>query len=95
MNSDKNLKIFFIKLISIVISIIIIINVLYNTILADKIDSLNFIFSLNKKENIEEVKNKIRKEVKKGLEKDKILNDEDAILLKKFYIKIRKELNDQ
>ena len=95
MNSDKNLKIFFIKLISIVISIIIIINVLYNTILADKIDSLNFIFSLNKKENIEEVKNKIRKEVKKGLEKDKILDDEDAILLKKFYIKIRKELNDQ
>ncbi len=95
MNSDKNLKIFFIKLISIVISIIIIINVLYNTILADKIDSLNFIFSLNKKENIEEVKNKIRKEVKKGLEKDKILNDEDAILLKKFYIKIKKELNDQ
>ena len=78
-----------------VISIIIIINVLYNTILADKIDSLNFIFSLNKKENIEEVKNKIRKEVKKGLEKDKILDDEDAILLKKFYIKIRKELNDQ
>ena len=95
MNSDKNLKIFFIKLISIVISIIIIINVLYNTILADKIDSLNFIFSLNKKENIEEVKNKIRKEVKKGLEKDKILNDEDVILLKKFYIKIKKELNDQ
>ena len=95
MNSDKNLKIFFIKLISIVISIIIIINVLYNTILADKIDSLNFIFSLNKKENIEEVKNKIRKEVKKGLEKDKILDDEDAILLKKFYIKIKKELNDQ
>ena len=95
MNSDKNLKIFFIKLISIVISIIIIINVLYNTILADKVDSLNFIFSLNKKENIEEVKNKIRKEVKKGLEKDKILDDEDAILLKKFYIKIKKELNDQ
>ena len=84
MNNDNNLKIFFIKLISIVVSIIVIINVLYNTILAD-----------NEKQNIEEIKFMIRKEIKKGLEKDQILNPEDSKLLKDLYIKIKKELENQ
>ena len=42
--SDKNqnnLKIFFIKLIAITFSIIIIINVTYNLILADKLENIN------------------------------------------------------
>ena len=95
MNNDNNLKIFFIKLISIVVSIIVIINVLYNTILADKLDKLNFLFSLNEKQNIEEIKFMIRKEIKKGLEKDQILNPEDSKLLKDLYIKIKKELENQ
>ncbi len=95
MNNDNNLKIFFIKLISIVVSIIVIINVLYNTILADKLDKLNFLFSLNEKQNIEEIKFMIRKEIKKGLEKDQILNPEDSKLLKDLYIKIKNELENQ
>ena len=95
MNQDKNkpnLKTFFIKLAAITLSIIIIINVTYNLILADKLDIINKISSLDSKETMEEIKNKIRKELKSGLEKEKILDDEDAELINKFYLKIKKEL---
>ena len=97
MNQNKNkteLKTFFIKLISIVISIIIIINVSYNLIFAEKMESINTLLNINKKENIETLKNKIRIELEKGIEKEKILNDEDAELLYKFYSKIKKEVNN-
>ena len=50
--------------------------------------------NINKKENIETLKNKIRIELEKGIEKEKILNDEDAELLYKFYSKIKKEINN-
>ena len=95
MNQDKNkpnLKTFFIKLAAITLSIIIIINVTYNLILADKLDIINKISSLDSKESMEEIKNKIRKELRSGLEKEKILDDEDAELINKFYLKIKKEL---
>ena len=65
---NKNeIKKFLIKLAAITFAIIIIINVTYNLILADKMENLNTILSLNKKENIEQIKNKIRVEIKKGL----------------------------
>lgn len=95
--SDKNqnnLKIFFIKLIAITFSIIIIINVTYNLILADKIENINSLLQLNKKENIEALKNKIRSEMQSGLEKDNLLNNDDKILIYKFYKKIRKEFDE-
>ena len=95
MNQDKNkpsLKTFFIKLVSITLSIIIIINVTYNLIFADKLEAINKISSLNNKENIEQIKNKIREELKQGLKKERILNNEDAELINKFYSKIKKEL---
>ena len=38
------------------------------------------------------VKDKIRSEIKSGLEKDRILSNEDAILIKKFIKKITSEL---
>ena len=97
MNQNKNkteLKTFFIKLISIVISIIIVINVSYNLIFAEKMESINTLLNVNKKENIESLKNKIRIEIEKGIEKEKILNDEDAELLYKFYSKIKEEINN-
>tara|TARA_B100000029_G_scaffold516180_1_gene627436 strand:+ start:3773 stop:4078 length:306 start_codon:yes stop_codon:yes gene_type:complete len=97
MNQDKNkgdLKRFFIKLISITLSIIIIINITYNMIFAEKFESVNKLLNLNDKENIELFKNKLRSEVKKGLEKDKILHDEDKILLYKFYLKLKEEFKD-
>ncbi len=92
--NQNNLKIFFIKLIAITFSIIIIINVTYNLILADKIENINTLLQLNKKENIEAVKNKIRSEMQSGLEKDNLLNNDDKILIYKFYKKIRKEFDE-
>ena len=92
--NQKNLKIFFIKLISITFSIIIIINATYNLILADKIENLNKLLQLNKKENIDLLKNKIRSEIQSGLEKDNLLSEQDKILIYKFYRKIKKEFNE-
>ena len=92
--NQNNLKIFFIKLIAITFSIIVIINATYNLILADKLENFNKILQLNKKENIESVKNKIRSEIQSGLEKDNLLSEQDKILIYKFYRKIKKEFDE-
>ena len=93
-NDKANLKIFFVKLVAISLAIIIIINVTYNLIFADKLDVINKLLTLNEKENIEKVKDKIKLEIEEGLSKERILKEEDAKLLKKFYIKIKKELDE-
>ena len=93
-NNKLNLKIFFVKLIAISLAIIIIINVTYNLTFADKLDVINKLSTLNEKENIEKVKDKIKLEIERGLSKEKILKEEDAKLLKKFYIKVKKELDE-
>ena len=92
--NQNNLKIFLIKLIAVTFSIIIVINVTYNLILADKLENINTLLQLNKKENIDSVKNKIRSEIRSGLEKDTLLNEEDKILIYKFYKKIEKEFDE-
>tara|TARA_B100001123_G_C15010967_1_gene907540 strand:+ start:547 stop:852 length:306 start_codon:yes stop_codon:yes gene_type:complete len=97
MNDKKNkndLKVFFIKLISIIVAVIICFNVIFNLIFADKIDNINEILSLNEKENRDILKDKIRLEIKRSLKKEKILNDEDKILLQKLYLKLKKELKE-
>jgi len=93
-NEKGDLKKFFIKLIAIIIAVIIIINTSYNLIFADKLENINKLFSLNNKDNIEQIKNKIRLEIKSGLDKDKILNEEDKILLYKFYLKLKNEFKE-
>ena len=93
-DSNTDLKKFFIKLIAIVFAVIIVINMSYNFIFADKMESINKLFNLNKKENIDEIKDKIRLEIKSGLNKDKILHEEDKILLYKFYLKIKNEFKE-
>ena len=93
-NNKTDLKRFFIKLTAITFAIIVIINVTYNLIFAEKLESINKILSLNNKENIELVKNKIRLEMNKGLLKDKIMNDEDRMLFYKFYLKIKNEFQE-
>ena len=45
------------------------------------------------KETAEMIKDKVRSELKSGLEKDRILSNEDALLIKKFINKISSELN--
>ena len=91
MKPESNLKIFFIKLIAITFSIIIIINVFYNVFLSDKLEVLNKLSQFDR-ETAEMIKNKVRSELKSGLEKEKILSDEDAVLIKKFLKKISSEL---
>ncbi len=92
--NQTDLKKFLIKLVAITFAIIIIINVTYNLIFADKLENINKILLLNKKENIESIKDKIRSELKQGLEKDQILNREDKLLIYKFYLKIKNEFKD-
>ena len=93
-NDKTSLKKFFIKLIAITFSIIIIINITYNLIFAEKFESINKLLSLSDKESVELIKNKIRSEMKKGLLKDKIINDEDKILFYKFYLKVKNEFQE-
>jgi len=90
-NEKADLKKFFIKLIAIIFAVIIVINISYNLIFADKLENINKLFSLNNKDNIEQIKNKIRLEIKSSLDKDKILHEEDKILLYKFYLKLKNE----
>ena len=47
---------------------------------------------LKSKENIVLIKDKIREEIKGSLNKDQILDKEDAILLRKFLEKINSEI---
>tara|TARA_B100000989_G_C19387268_1_gene404189 strand:+ start:507 stop:767 length:261 start_codon:yes stop_codon:yes gene_type:complete len=52
----------------------------------------NTIQNISSKEKIESMKEKLRKEMKSGIEKDNILKNEDRILIKKFLNKITEEL---
>ena len=97
MNKDNNksdIKKFLIKLAAITFAIIIIINVTYNVIFAEKLENINKLLMLNNKESIDNVKDKIRLEIEKGLNKDNILNEEDKILLYKLYLKIKNEFKE-
>ena len=93
-NDKASLKKFFIKLIAITFSIIIIINITYNLIFAEKFESIDKILSLSDRESVEIIKNKIRSEMKKGLLKDKIINDEDKILFYELYQKVKNEFQE-
>tara|TARA_B100001057_G_scaffold35898_1_gene32475 strand:+ start:877 stop:1173 length:297 start_codon:yes stop_codon:yes gene_type:complete len=90
----SNLKIFFIKLLAITFSIIIIINVVFNLLIGDKVEKINNLLSLDKSKFRDDVRNKIRNEIRNGLDKENILNQEDKILLFKLYKKIQKEFAD-
>ena len=93
-NSKADLKKFFIKLIAIIFAVIIVINTSYNLIFAEKLEIINKLFNFGDKENVEQIRNKIRSEIKSGLDKDKILNEEDKILLYKFYLKLKNEFSE-
>jgi len=89
--SEVNLKIFFIKLISISVAIIIIINFLFNIILAERLEKIDKILSVSESTKRYELKEKIRDEINQGLDKKNMLHEEDKILLYKLYLKIKKE----
>ena len=90
----SELKIFFIKLASIVIAIVITINLLFNIILGERLEQLDDILSLNESNYRVEFREKIRKELNRGLNKESLLHEEDKILLYKLYQKILSEFKD-
>ena len=92
--NKSDIKRFIIKLIAITFAIIIIINVTFNLIFADKLENINQLLLLNKKENIDSIKDKIRSELREGLNKDSVINEEDRLLLYQFYLKIKKEFKE-
>ena len=90
-NKRRNLKTFFVKLISIVLAIIITINILYNLILSERLEKIDRILLLNNDQYREMIKDKIRKELQDGLEKENMISVEDKKLLFKIYLKLKDE----
>ena len=89
-SSQTTLKIFFIKLISISIAIVLLINLVFNLFFAERLEKIDRILLLNKNE----VKDKIREELNSGLDKENMIYEEDKILLYKLYQKLKKEFQD-
>ena len=92
--NPKNLKIFFIKLVSIFIATIIAINVLFNLIISDKMESFDILFSLTELENRRDYGNKLRDNLNELLKKDDIIKEEDKILFYKLYQKLKSEFEE-
>ena len=93
-NPQKSLKIFFINLISISIVIIIIINLTFNLIFADRLETIDKILLFNKSEFRNEMKEKVRKELNDGLKNEYLISEEDKILLYKLYLKLIEEFQN-
>lgn len=94
-NTNKNnLKIFFIKLFSISLAIVIIVNLIFNLLLAERLSKIDEIISLLDNQNRVEVKNKIRNELEKGLKKDEMIDKEDKEILIRVYKKVKEEFKD-
>ena len=83
---QRGYKSFFVKLVSISIAIVIVINLLFNLIFSERLAKMDKIFSLDR--------NKIRSEISKGLNKENMIAEEDKIILYKLYLKIKKEFED-
>ena len=90
----SNLKVFFIKLFSISIVIVVVINLIFNLIFAERLETIDKLLFLNKSESREVVKDKIRKELNDGLNNDNLISEEDKILLYKLYLKLKKEFDE-
>ena len=91
---QENLKIFIIKLVAITISIIVIINILFNVLLGERLEKIDRIISMNDSQNRDEIKMKLREELNRGLKKDQIFSKDDKILIYKLYLKIKNEFKD-
>ena len=92
--SKGNLKIFFIKLVSISIAIILIINFLFNMILSERLDKIDKILSVIDRNERVEIGNKIRNEIENTLNKENLIYEQDKILLFKLYLKIKEEFKN-
>lgn len=93
-NKQKPLKIFFIKLVSISLAIIIIMNVLFNLLISDKLESIDSLLSLTEIENRKEYGEQLRDDLQALLKKDEIIKQEDKILLYNLYKKFKLEFKE-
>ena len=93
-NSQKSLKSFFIKLISVSIASIIVINLIFNIIFAERLEKIDKILLLNNNQFRLKIKEKIKNELTDSLNKENILYEEDKILLYKLYQKLIREFQD-
>ena len=92
--SRNNLKSFFIKLASISIAIVIVINLLFNLIFAERLEKIDKVLSLDKSKIRSEFKQKLRNELSKSLNKENMIAEKDKILLYKLYLKIKEEFEN-
>ena len=93
-NNSSNLKTFFIKLISISLAIIIIVNVLFNLIVSDKIKHLDTLLSLTELENRRVYGVKLRDHLNDLIEKENIIKKEDKVILYNLYQKLKSEFEE-
>ena len=93
-NSQKSLKSFFIKLISVSIASIIVINFIFNIFFAERLEKIDRIFMIGRSDIRNDMQGKIRKEINDSLNKENLLYEEDKILLYKLYQKLKKEFQD-
>ena len=83
------MKIFVYKIIVLMVSLFL----LFNFTIGYQIRKIeDKVTNLSSKDKIEEIKIKLKKEIQSGLEKDKIFNEEERILLRDFLKKIVTEL---
>ena len=92
--SQNSLKIFFTKLVLGSVAFIIVINILFNLIFAERLEKIDKILLLDENLHRNEVKEKIREELADGLNKENMIAEEDKILLYKIYLKIKKEFEN-
>lgn len=90
----NNLKTFFIKLLSISIAIIIIINLIFNIFFAERLEKLDQLLLLDRSDTRNEIKEKVRNELNEALNKENLIYEEDKVLLYKLYEKIKKEFKE-
>ena len=90
----KSMKVFFVKLISVSIAAVIVVNLIFNLILGERLEKIDKVLLLNSSSNRYELKEKIRKELSDGLNKESIIAESDKILLYKIYLKIKKEFEN-
>jgi len=93
-STQSSLKPFLIKLISVSFAVIVVISILFNMIFADRLEKIDNILFLDQSKIRSDVKDKIRSELSKGLNKENMISEEDKILLYKLYLKIKKEFED-
>ena len=93
-SSQKTLKSFFIKLISISIASVIVINLIFNLIFAERLEKLDKVLSIGRSDIRYDLQEKIRNELNDSLSKENILYEKDKILLYKLYQKLIREFQD-